>query len=258
MMREYSHAIPIEHGLAPGPLWDYKHNLEELEELEKADGYYYAAQYDQDPHKKGGSIFLTEWWQYYFVPPDYNYKAIFADTALKDGQQNDYTVFQCWAKWRGRIYLIDQYRGRIKATELKQKLTDFWIKHKGTSLQPCRAVYVEDKASGIQLIQDIQKDGGMPIIAIPRLKSKVERANNLCNWIKSGLLYLPQDVDWIYDYKTEFEKFSPLMTHAHDDQVDPTLDAIEHMLIADQPTKPKDNTNAQKQTRAPSRNAKIW
>jgi len=255
---KYSHAIPIEHNLTPGPLWPYKHTSEELSELETSDSYNYSAQYLQDPHKKGGAVFLTEWWEYYTIlPPDYEWKAIFADTALKDGQHNDFTVFQCWAKYQGRIYLIDQYRGKVKATELKKLLIEFWNGNKGTAIQPNRGLYIEDKASGIQLIQDIQKSGGIPVIAIPRFKSKVERANNLSPWIKSGLLYLPENAEWIYDYKTEFERFSPLMTHKHDDQIDPTLDAIEHMLITGAEMKITDNNNKNKPI-APGKNERLW
>lgn len=265
-MSKYSHAIPIKHNLAPGPLWPYKHTAEELAALEKADIYNYSAQYLQDPHKRGGSVFENDWWKYYNVLPDYRWKAIFGDTALKDGEQNDWTVFQCWAYWEGKIYLLDQYRGKVKATELERILIDFWNKHKGSGAQPNRGCYIEDKASGIQLIQRIQQKGGIPIVPISRgistfqgksHTSKLERANNLSPWIRSGLLYLPENVDWLYDYKNEFERFSPLMTHKHDDQVDPTLDAIENMLIQGSPIKTEDKR--QKNTAlAPSKNAKLW
>lgn len=270
----YSHAIPIEHNLTPGPLWEYKHNAEELAVLEKSDVYNYSAQYLQDPHKRGGSVFETSWWNYYSesvggdfqLLPDFEWKAMFCDTALKDGQQNDYTVFQCWAKYHGKIYLLDQYRGKIKATDLKGKLIEFWNKHRGSGAQPNRGCYIEDKSSGIQLVQDIQKDGGIPVIPVSRgvatfqgksHTSKLERANNLVNWMRAGLLYLPQGADWLYDYKTEFERFSPLGTHKHDDQIDPTLDAIENMLIMDIQIK-SDDKNAKNTALAPGVGAKIW
>ena len=258
-MPKYSHAIPIEHNLAPGPLWPYKHTAEELEALAASDIYNYSAQYLQDPHKKGGSIFQTEWWKYYKVEPEYTWKAIFCDTALKDGQRNDFSVFQCWAYYQGRIYLLDQYRGKVQATDLKKKFIEFWNKHKPHtgSPQPLRAAYVEDKASGTQLIQDIQRAGGIPVIAVPRHKSKVERAVNFSPWIRSGLLYLPENADWLYDYKNEFERFSPLMTHKHDDQIDPTLDAIENMLISGAEMK-ADETPRKTKPLAPRKNDKSW
>jgi len=256
---KYSHAIPIEHNLRSGPLWDYKHTAVELDELERADDYIYAAQYLQDPQKKDGNIFKSEWWNYYSIlPPNYEYKAIFADTALKKEEYNDWTVFQCWAKYRGRIYLIDQFREKLLASDLKQAVTEFWNKHKGSSVQPNRGLYVEDKASGIQLIQDIQKKGGIPIIAMPREKSKIFRANNFVNWIKSGLLVLPENAEWLYEYKKEFKRFSPLDTHKYDDQIDPTLDAIEHMLAYGTQSKPKEDKKPKNKPLAPKIVERKW
>ena len=255
---KYSHAIPIEHNLSPGPLWPWKHTLEELAELEDSDAYTYSAQYNQSPTKKGGTIFKTEWWEYYAVIPPYEWKAIFCDTALKDGELNDYSVFQCWAKYKGRIYLLDQYRKKIKSTYLKKQFIDFWNKHNDSVAQPLRAAYVEDKASGIQLIQDIQVDGGIPIIPIPRFKSKVQRADNLSPWIKSGLVVLPENAEWLYDYKVEFERFTPLMTHKNDDQIDATLDAIENMLIKIKDYKPPPDDGQKNKALAPGKDAKIW
>lgn len=257
-LKKYSHGIPVDHSLKSGPLWGYKHTEVELEELEKTDGYNYWSQYMQAPHKKGGTIFETDWWRHYKILPPFSWKAIFCDTALKDKEHNDFTVFQCWAKWEGRIYLIDQYRDRVLAVDLKQKLIEFWNKHKGTVPQSNRGCYIEDKSSGTQLIQEIQRKGGIPIIAIPRDKSKVERANNLVNWIKSGLLYLPEDAEFLYDYKIEFERFSPLMTHKHDDQIDATLDAIEQMLILSPDLKPPTDNDKKNKPLAPGRTEKVW
>jgi len=206
-------------------------------------------------------IFEVEGFQSYDILPDYEYQAIFCDTALKDGEQNDYTVFQCWAKHGGRIYLVDQYRKRTKATYLKERLIEFWNKCKSLtkSERPLRALYVEDKSSGIQLIQDIQRSGGIPIIPIPRPpgSGKLLRSNNFGPWIAAGLLHLPKNASWVYDYKNEFEQFSDDDSHAHDDQVDATLDAIEHMLIQDTQIK-TDDKNESHRPIAPARDAKIW
>lgn len=206
-------------------------------------------------------IFEIEGFQDYDILPDYEYLSVFCDTALKDGEQNDYTVFQCWAKHKGRIYLVDQYRKRTKATYLKERLIEFWDKQKTLTngTQPLRALYIEDKSSGIQLIQDIQRKGGIPVIPIPRPRGsgKLLRANNFSPWISAGLLGLPKGQKWLYDYKNEFDQFTDDNSHAHDDQVDATLDAIEHMLIQRTPIK-TDNKRVQNRALAPSKTSKIW
>lgn len=45
-----------------------------------------------------------------------------------------------------------------------------------------------------------------------------------------GNVVLPERAEWLLDYKAEFSKFTREMSHKHDDQIDPTLDAIADML----------------------------
>lgn len=230
-MKQYSHAIPIAHGLPPGPLWPRKHDMKELKAMEEADPYTFSAQMQQEPAKEGGVTFRREWWQFYEVLPDYEWKALLVDTALKAGEHNDYTVFQCWAKYQNKIYLVDQFREKVESVHLEKVFIDFWNKHNTSTIQPLRLAWIEDKVSGTTLIQQILKRGGIPVEGIPRHKSKAERSFNLVPWIKSGLVFLPTEAPWIHDYLTEFQSFSPNRTHRNDDQIDPTLDAIEKMLV---------------------------
>lgn len=256
---QYTHEILIDHGLEPGALWPFKHTKAELKELEESDQYNYSAQYNQDPHKRGGTVFLTEWWQYYEVAPVYQYKAVFADTALKDKEKNDYTVFQCWGKANGRIYLLDQWRGKVKSIYLERLFIAFWNKQKIDRPNTLRGAYIEDKASGTQLIQNIQQKGNIPVIAVQRNTSKIERAWNFCPYIKSGLVWIPESAPYLLEYVNEFETFSPMMTHKNDDQIDPTLDAIEQMLVNDgREYHGESETAKNTKSIAPPKTAKTW
>ncbi len=235
---EYTHGIPVEYNLPPGPLWKMKHTQEDLDLMEKSDPYTKASQYDQRPAPKGGAIFKDEFWNFYrsnALPRDILFKRIYCDTAQKKGQHNDYTVFQCWgfSKSKG-IFLIDQFREKLESPELKTNLVAFWNKHKyqhKVNTIGAQVVKVEDKSSGSGLIQTIQRKTQIPIEAIQRNTDKVSRAMDGVPQIASGNVYLPEDAPWLSDYLGEFRKFTPLMTHKNDDQIDPTLDAIEDMLI---------------------------
>ena len=119
---EFTHGIPIDHGLPPGPLWPYKHNEEQIRMMETADPYTYASQYDQRPAPLGGGIFKTDWWKFYEVRPNILYKIITADTAQKEKEHNDYSVFQCWGFLDGNIYLLDQLRASGKPLCLRRNL----------------------------------------------------------------------------------------------------------------------------------------
>ena len=46
--------------------------------------------------------------------------------------------------------------------------------------------------------------------------------------IESGLVVLPENAPWLSDYLIEFDG-AP--NGAHDDQIDPTMDAIEKLIL---------------------------
>lgn len=233
---EYTHGIPVEYELPPGPLWKMKHNQADIDQMRIADPYTTASQYDQHPSKSKSMVFKPEFWKHYnAVPEGIVFKRIYCDTAQKTGEANDYTVFQCWGYVPGMgIILLDLYREKLESPQLKQKLIEFWNKHKYQKwVNPVGAqiVKVEDKSSGSGLIQTIQQETNIPIVGIPRHRDKVMRAFDCVPHISSGNVWVPADAPWLHEFKEECRKFTPLMTHKHDDQIDPMLDAIEDILI---------------------------
>lgn len=246
---EFTHGIPIEYDLKPGPLWEYKHNQAQIDTLKTSakTRYVFDAQYMQRPSSKGGNVFNPDWWSYYdsFDPVQsrvnlesgrvvqLHYKNVYADTAQKTKEVNDFSVFQCFAMGDdGRIYLLDQLRARLEAPDLERQFIRFLLKHQ---YQPrvcsmgMRAVKVEDKVSGTGLIQAVRRKG-FNVTGIPRNRDKVSRAMDGAPRIADGMVVLPRNAFWLPDYIKEFADFSPMMTHSHDDQIDPTLDAINDML----------------------------
>ncbi len=222
--------------IIPGdPLWEFKHTTEQLKVIETGDPYTYSSQYQQDPSPLGGGMFKDKYWKYYDVlPPDIMLYRIYGDTAQKTKERNDYSVFQMWGKSPTMgIFLIDQFRGKWEAPELESKLVEFWNKHKPTQYKPfgAQVVKIEDKSSGSSLIQSIKKDYMIPVEAIQRNTDKVLRAMGVVKYFSTGYIHLPKDTDWVHDYKEEFRKFTPLMTHSHDDQIDPTMDAVEDLIV---------------------------
>ncbi len=217
------------------PLWAFKHTSEQLSVIEHGDPYTYSSQYQQDPSPLGGGMFKDKYWKYYDVlPPDIDMMRIYGDTAQKTKEHNDYSVFQFWVRSRSKgIFLVDQFRGKWEAPELESKLVEFWTKHKPTMYKPFGAqlVKIEDKSSGSSLIQSIKKDYLIPVEPIQRNTDKVLRAMGVVKYFASGFIHLPKEAEFLFDYKEEFRKFSPLMTHKHDDQIDPTMDAVEDLIV---------------------------
>lgn len=227
--------VPLALPEGDAALWPFKHGVEELNVLEEADDpYVYAAQYSQRPSIVGGGMFKDKYWRSYdVVPLDLDTIKIFCDTAQKTKERNDYSVFQCWGRNRVGIYLIDQVRGKWEAPLLESTLVEFYDKHKPTRYKTIGAneILIEDKSSGSSLIQTLQKEYLIPVRSIPRHVDKVLRAHGAISHFASGHVYLPKSAPWLHDYKQEFREFSAAMNHKHDDQIDPTLDAIEELLV---------------------------
>lgn len=218
------------------PLWMFKQNIEDLNIL-KTDKYTFSAQYQQNPSPAGGGMFKDEYWRYYdeheFSLAEVDLMRIYGDTAQKTAEHNDWSVFQFWARVPNKgIYLLDQIRGKWEAPELESKLVEFWEKHKPNQfkIKGAQVVKIEDKSSGSSLIQSIRTNYLIPVEGIQRSKDKVVRAMGAVAYFHNQRIYLPRNATWLEDYKDEFRKFTPLMTHKHDDQIDPTVDAVEDLL----------------------------
>ena len=196
----------------------------QVRELETTLGSYGAAgQLQQRPAPRGGGIIKTGWFKYWTALPALEYRAIFADTAMKTGEKNDYSVLQCWGRsTAGQAVMIDQIRGKWEAPELVQQTRAFWMKHHNTGGSTLRGLYVEDKASGTGLVQTLRREG-LPIIPVQRNNDKFSRASDAAPFIESGNVLLPADAPWLSDFLAEVSSFP---SGAHDDQLDPMFDAI--------------------------------
>ena len=224
------HQVPLNTAL-----WEFKQDVAKLRVIEEGDRYTYSSQYQQNPSPIGGGMFKDKYWKYYEVLPNDIYLIrMYADTAQKTAERNDFSVIQCWGKSRTQgIFLIDQVRGKWEAPDLESKMVEFWNKHKPSihKILGCQVIKIEDKSSGSSLIQSIRRDYMIPVEAIQRNTDKVLRAMGVVKYFSSGYIHVPKNADWLFDYKEEFRKFTPLMTHAHDDQIDPTMDAVEDLIV---------------------------
>lgn len=205
--------------------WPEQFPQDMLDTMERTKPYVFAGQYMQRPAPIGGGIFKDAWWQYYTIAPEIEWRAIYADTAQKTGQQNDYSVFQLWGRSKtGQAYLQDMIRGKWEAPELLVQARAFWHKHRAGV--PLRKMAIEDKVSGTGLIQTLKREG-IPVVAIQRDRDKVTRAYDAAPLIQSGNVYLPQGAPWLSDLLAEATAFP---NAAHDDIIDPMMDAVTDML----------------------------
>lgn len=224
--KEWTHGIPIPHNLPPGPLWAEKHDAAQIEVL-KVDAYTYASQYQQRPVTVEGALFDMDGFQEWVELPPISWFCMYADTAQKTGERNDFSVIQLWGKAANGIYLVDQIRGKWEAPELEKNSLAFWDKYRRMGLN-LRGLKVEDKSSGTGLIQGLRRKG-IPVLPIQRNRDKYTRGLDAAPWVTTGMVHLPKHAPFLNALKLELQTFDGLGT-GHDDQVDPMMDAIADML----------------------------
>lgn len=189
--------------------------------------YAWAGQMQQAPAPSGGGIFKDEWWRVLEVPPITRFRMIYADTAQKTKEQNDYSVFQCWGQTLdNQIVMLDMVRGKWEAPELETMARAFWQKHQAVpNMGALRAFKVEDKVSGTGLIQKLKREG-IPILPITRNIDKVTRAMDAAPFVQSGNVLIMRNLAQLSDFLSEASVFP---NGTHDDMIDAAMSAISDM-----------------------------
>lgn len=223
-------------------LWEEKFSAKELLKLKKQNPFVYWSQYQQEPIAIGGSVIKTDWFRFYPKDQEYDYQYTFitSDTAMKKGEGNDFTVFCFWGKtFDNKLHLLDMIRGKWDAEELKKQVILTWEQWKGFRVPPY-GFYIEDRSSGIGVIQEVRKNTPLPIIALQRARykndegltikaDKLSRALTCVPYIANGWVYLPNNEkdDISSSMLAECAAFNMDLTQKHDDICDNLFDAID-------------------------------
>ena len=171
-------------------LWEDKIPSAKLLGWKKTLPFFYYSQYQQEPIILGGSVIKSEWFRYFPLEIKYKYKKLFitGDTAMKVKEHNDYSVFLvCGVTEQGKLHILDMVRGKWEAPDLKRQVKILWNKWVNMYEDcPLTALYIEDKASGTGLIQDIRTEGGLPIIPLIADRDKLTRVESVIAHIEAG------------------------------------------------------------------------
>jgi predicted phage terminase large subunit-like protein len=202
-------------------LWAEEFTEEKIIEKKESMGSRdYNAQYQQNPETETGSIIHRDWMRYYHILPKRTYRIQSWDMAFTDKQGNDYCCCTTWDICENGYYLVDLFLERMEFFAMKSKAKSLYDKFKPNE------IIVENKASGISLIQELKREGRLPVKEINVSKSKEARAHTASPLFEAGKIYLPDGKEWINDYIDELVQFPNV---AHDDQTDSTTMAIIYM-----------------------------
>jgi len=199
-----------------------RESLEILARIREIQGEYtFAGQYQQSPAPLGGGMVKTSWFKTYPAvdcPKDFELILQSWDTANKSNELNDYSVCTTWGLRENHLYLLHVLRKRLDYPDLNRLVKEHAQVHKA------KTILIEDRASGTQLIQDLQADGVHGITRYEPKMEKIMRMHSVSSTIENGLVHIPDQAHWLAEYLHEVSSFPK---GKFDDQVDSTSQALD-------------------------------
>ena len=117
-------------------------------------------------------------------------------------------------------YVLDVLRERLEYPDLKRKVIEF---HKRWRYAANKyELVIENKGSGMSLIQDLKRDD-IHAIAVDPDGDKVMRMNGQTARIEAGSVWLPKQAPWLDEFRREILAFP---AGRHSDQVDAFSQAL--------------------------------
>ena len=196
-----------------------------LDELKASMGSMeFAAQYQQAPVPIGGNLIKWSWFKSYETPPTLQSgdKIIVSwDTALSSSQLADYSACVVLLARRETIYILDVLRARLEYPDLKRTVLQHH--HRWRHVASNYALLIENKGSGLSLIQDLRREE-IYAIGVDPDGDKILRMAAQTAPIEAGAVYRPTQAPWLDEFKKEILSF-PLSKH--DDQIDALSQALQ-------------------------------
>lgn len=184
----------------PRSFWEGKFPVEMLLKEQLANPAVFAAQRQQEPVLYNGNMFKAEWFKFYHYVPGTQYREVFmaSDTAFRSSETADNTAIGLWGRTMdtNRLHLIDLLYGKISSEELVRKFMTFYRTWNGRvgNRQRITSVWIEDAASGMRLIEDLKRIGGIPVRRFkPRGRDKMMRIMDMKPMIESGNILFPEN-----------------------------------------------------------------
>ncbi len=175
---------------------------DELEKIRKniLGAYGVAAQHEQNPVPVGGGIIKEAWFkERYNVLPDEPDEILQVwDTAQK-GKEVIHCPWVCgtWYVYGNRYYLVDVVREWMEYPTGKDRAIQLAAKWKPNK------IIIEDKSSGSSLIQSLNAETKLNVVAFNPKGDKITRLSSESVAVESGRVILPIIAPWLYDFIQE-------------------------------------------------------
>lgn len=184
----------------------------------------FAGQLLQRPTIEEGDVIKRQWFskvklsEIIDIKLDWN---LFLDTAYTDSQKNDPSGIIIVAKYKNGLLIRKASQQWLQFYELIEYIKEQQL------VYDIKRIYVENKASGLSIVQELKRQKFNVIEISPKGKDKMSRVIACQPSMESGKIYLVEDESWNELYLSEMSAFP---YGAHDDIVDCTTYSIEEFL----------------------------
>lgn len=199
---------------------------DELARLRAIDPFGYATKFLMKPTLQEGSTIKREWFaNLYNEDPHLIAKAcseiaISVDSASTTGKRSDYTSMGVWGrKGRYRI-LLDRKFGKWGIVALVDEFKALCKEWPEAMFK-----FVENKSSGIQLIEFARTAGLSGVVPVNPTVAKRDRLGYAKAALEAGDVYLPRNAPWLEEYINNMVGIDA--GGAHDDDGDMTSQVME-------------------------------
>lgn len=182
------------------------------------------------PNSEAGNLIKMAYFERYNVAPlSFTSLYIVCDTAFSEKKSADNSVFMLWGMLGKNRYLLDMYCKKVTFVDLQRDLKNFYERSKDVygAYTPLSSIYIENKGSGISLIQQLRSEG-LPIQEInPTVHNAELRKDIVADKytrfleieadLASHYVYLPETASWLPEFEKECEAFTGGKQEEHDD-----------------------------------------
>ena len=189
----------------------------------------FAAQYQQAPVPPGGNMIRWDWFSTYDTPPVAvagDRLILSWDTALSSKEFSSYSACVVALRRGEAVYLLDVWRGQVEYPDLRRKVIAMHRQWRNVAAR--YSLLIEDKGSGMSLIQDLKSSEQIYAIPIkPEGEKKMRMYANTAK-IESGAVHVPQWAPWLDAFRHEILAFPDGRA---DDQVDALSQALTYLSV---------------------------
>lgn len=179
----------------------------------------WSTQYQQEPLTEGGNLLQTGWFQYYSELPHIDTYYTCWDFALKEGENNDYTVGLLMGKSGTSFYVLDIKREKADTPRQLDMIREY------DNAYPHIVKHLVEGGNGDPIASMLKREIGNFEILLPRTYggSKENRVRATIPLFLENRVFLPMQAEWLGDFVQELTAFP---RGKHDDQLDSLVYAL--------------------------------